>query len=111
MWKMKGSAAGFLQTIKRRRKAILHGLLAISILAVGVTNVWLATCGFDSCPTPREIQQFKPDEGGKILDRNSALMGRLETVRRLNICLQQVPVFVRDRKSVVQGQRIRRGCT
>src|SRR5687767_5873106 len=105
MWKMKGSAAGFLQTIKRRRKAILHGLLAISILAVGVTNVWLATCGFDSCPTPREIQQFKPDEGGKILDRNSALMGRLETVRRLNISLQQVPVFVRQAFIATEDRR------
>lgn len=105
MSKIKSGAAAFVQMVQRRRKAILHGLLAISILAVGATNVWLATCGFDGCPTPREIQQFKPDEGGKILDRNSALMGRLESVRRLNISLQQVPVFVRQAFIATEDRR------
>jgi membrane peptidoglycan carboxypeptidase len=105
MGKIKSSAAAFIETIHRRRKAILHGLLAISILAIGSTDVWLATCGFDGCPTPRAIQQFKPDEGGKILDRNSALMGRLESVRRLNIPLQQVPVFVRQAFIATEDRR------
>jgi len=105
MWKIKERGAAILPMLKRRRKAILHGLLAISILTVGLTDVWLATCGFDGCPTPREIQQFKPDEGGKILDRSGALMGRLETVRRLNVPLQQVPVFVRQAFIATEDRR------
>ena len=105
MWMIKSRAAAILALLKRRRKEILHGLLAISILAVGTLDVWLATCGFDSCPTPREIQQFKPDEGGKILDRSGALMGRLETVRRQNVPLKQVPVFVRQAFIATEDRR------
>lgn len=105
MWKINDRDAGILRAIKTRRKGILHGLLAISILAVGLTNVWLATCGFHGCPTPREIQQFKPDEGGKILDRKSVLMGRLETVRRLNISIKQVPVFVQQAFIATEDRR------
>lgn len=105
MWMIKSKAAAILAMVKSRRKPILHGLLAISILAVGTLDVWLATCGFDSCPTPREIQQFKPDEGGKILDRTGALMGRLETVRRQNVPLKQVPVFVRQAFIATEDRR------
>jgi 1A family penicillin-binding protein len=91
--------------VQSRREAILHGLLAISILAVGTTDVWLATCGFDGCPTPREIQQFRPDEGGKILDRNGRMMGRLENVRRENVLLKEVPVFVRQAFIATEDRR------
>ena len=105
MWKINDRGERILRGIKAREKGIFHGLLAISILAVGVTNVWLATCGFDSCPTPREIQQFKPDEGGKILDRNSVLMGRLESVRRVNISIKQVPVFVQQAFIATEDRR------
>jgi penicillin-binding protein 1A len=73
---------------------------------VGVTDVWLATCGFDGCPTPREIQQFKPDEGGQIMDRTGRIMmGRLETVRRQNIPLASVPVFVRQAFIATEDRR------
>src|SRR3990170_1803747 len=105
MWKINDRGERILRAIRTRQKGILHGLLAISILVVGLTNVWLATCGFDSCPTPREIQQFKPDEGGKILDRNSVLMGRLESVRRQNISIKQVPVFVQQAFIATEDRR------
>jgi 1A family penicillin-binding protein len=58
--------------------------------------VWLGTCGFDGCPTPRDIQTFQPDQGGRILDRYNRVMGRLETVRRLNVPLSAVPEFVQQ---------------
>ena len=103
---IRSRAASILQAMKTRRAGILHSLLAISILAVGVTDIWLATCGFDGCPTPREIQQFKPDEGGKIMDRTGRIMmGRLESVRRQNIPLSLVPVFVRQAFIATEDRR------
>jgi penicillin-binding protein, 1A family len=81
---------------KTRRERILHLVLAISILGVAIGDSWLATCGFDGCPRPRDIQNYKPDEGGRIMDRNGLLMGRLETVRRVNVPLSYVPVYVRQ---------------
>jgi 1A family penicillin-binding protein len=80
-------------------------VLAISILAVYFTDVWLATCGFDRCPSPRDIQTFQPDQGGRILDRYNRVMGRLETVRRLNVPLSSVPEFVRQAFIATEDRR------
>jgi 1A family penicillin-binding protein len=67
--------------------------------------VWLATCGFDRCPSPRDIQTFQPDQGGRILDRYNRVMGRLETVRRLNVPLSSVPEFVRQAFIATEDRR------
>jgi len=67
--------------------------------------VWLATCGFDGCPTPRDIQTFQPDQGGKILDRYNRLMGRLEIVRRHNVDLKDVPEFVQQAFIATEDRR------
>ncbi|HEV7837797.1 MAG TPA: transglycosylase domain-containing protein, partial [Gemmatimonadaceae bacterium] len=91
--------------IKARRRAILLGVFAITILAVYFTDVWLGTCGFDGCPTPREIQTFQPDQGGRILDRYNRVMGRLETVRRLNVPLSAVPEFVQQAFIATEDRR------
>jgi 1A family penicillin-binding protein len=91
--------------LKSRQSLILHSLLAICILGVGFTDVWLGTCGFDSCPTPREIQTFQPDQGGRILDRYNRLMGRLEIVRRVNVPLKMVPEFVQQAFIATEDRR------
>jgi membrane peptidoglycan carboxypeptidase len=75
------------------------------ILAIYATDVWLATCGYDSCPTPRDIQSFQPDQGGVILDRYNRPMGRLETVRRVNVPLKQVPEFVQQAFIATEDRR------
>lgn len=72
---------------------------------VYATDVWLATCGFDRCPTPRDIQTFQPDQGGRILDRRNRLMGRLETVRRQNVSIKQVPEFVQQAFIATEDRR------
>ncbi len=90
---------------KTRREKILTSAIAISILAVGFTDAWLATCGFDGCPRPRDIQSYRPDEGGRIKDRNGIVLGRLETVRRVNIPLSSVPVFVRQAFIATEDRR------
>jgi 1A family penicillin-binding protein len=90
---------------KGRQRLILHTLLAISILAVYFTDTWLGTCGFDSCPTPRDIQTFQPDQGGRILDRYNRVMGRLEVVRRVNVSLKSVPEFVQQAFIATEDRR------
>src|SRR5256885_17232651 len=83
----RGGGQALLGGLKSNRRGILLGLFAICILAVYFTDVWLATCGFDGCPTPRDIQTFQPDQGGRILDRYIRLMVRIELVRRVNVPL------------------------
>jgi membrane peptidoglycan carboxypeptidase len=63
------------------------------------------TCGFDGCPSPREIQTFQPDQGGRILDRYNRVMGRLELVRRVNVPLSAVPEFVRQAFIATEDRR------
>jgi penicillin-binding protein 1A len=67
--------------------------------------MWLLTCGFDGCPSPRDIQTFQPDQGGRILDRYNRLMGRIELVRRVNVPLSQVPVFVQQAFVATEDRR------
>ncbi|GAC1409022.1 MAG: PBP1A family penicillin-binding protein [Gemmatimonadaceae bacterium] len=67
--------------------------------------MWLATCGFDGCPTAHAIRNFQPDQGGKILDRYNRPMGRLELVRRVNIQLKDVPSFVQQAFVATEDRR------
>ena len=81
--------------INIRRDVAIKVALAISILGVIALDVWLATCGYNGCPTVRQIQNYRPDEGGRIYDRNGALMGRLAIVRRVNVPISRVPEHVK----------------
>lgn len=58
-------------------------------------DAWLLTCGFDGCPSPAAIRAYRAPEGGRVLDRYGKPMGRLKTVRRVNVPLSLVPVHVR----------------
>ncbi|MDP9360554.1 MAG: PBP1A family penicillin-binding protein, partial [Acidobacteriota bacterium] len=46
-----------------------------------------------------------PDQGGRILDRYNRVMGRLETVRRLNVPLTAVPEFVQQAFIATEDRR------
>ena len=91
--------------IWNRRKQIAKVSLISAIVGVFALDVWLGTCGFQGCPSPREIQAYRPDEGGRIFDRTGRLMGRLAIVRRLNIPIAQVPVHVRQAFVAVEDRR------
>jgi penicillin-binding protein 1A len=93
------------EKIKNRRELILKGSLAAAILLVLALDIWLGTCGFERCPTAREIQAYNPDEGGRVYDRNGRLMGRLVIVRRLNVPISQVPLHVRQAFIAAEDRR------
>lgn len=94
-----------MRKIEIRRDVVLKAVLAISILGVLGGDSWLATCGYAGCPTPRQIQSYNPDEGGRIFDRNGAFMGHVEIVRRLNVPIASVPVFVRQAFVATEDRR------
>ena len=80
----------------------LVGVLATS---VGVFDAWLATCGFDRCPTPAEIRAYRPAQGGSVLDRGGREMARLDPVRRINVPLRDVPRSVREAFVATEDRR------
>ena len=94
-----------LTRLSPRAKLILKIGLAISVLGILFFDAWLGTCAFDGCPTTAEIQRFRPDEGGKILDRNGRFLGHLAYVRRVNIPLSQVPKHVRQAFIATEDRR------
>src|SRR5690349_23761397 len=79
--------------------------LALAIIGVGAMDVWLGTCGYNGCPTTGEIRGFRPPEGGKILDRQGRLMGRLTVIRRVNVPIEKIPKHVRDAFVATEDRR------
>ncbi|HEX3160028.1 MAG TPA: PBP1A family penicillin-binding protein [Gemmatimonadaceae bacterium] len=83
------------------------GLTLVAVLVVaGLTfNGWLATCGFDRCPTPQEIRAYHPAEGGRILDRRGRQLGQVEPIRRINVPLSAIPAQVQQAFLAVEDRR------
>jgi 1A family penicillin-binding protein len=65
-----------------------------AVVGIVTFDAWLGTCGFYGCPSDAEIRAFQPSEGGRVLDRNGRLIGRLAVVRRVNVPIDSVPKFV-----------------
>jgi penicillin-binding protein 1A len=78
----------------RRRWRSLSAL-GLAVVSVITLDAWLASCGFTGCPTSNEIRSYRPSEGGRILDRNGEVLGRITPVRRENVPLASVPAHVR----------------
>jgi 1A family penicillin-binding protein len=92
----------------RRRLAGLNGparpwrtygkwlaILGMACATVLLFDGWLATCGFEGCPTRAGIRAFRPGEGGRIVDRNDKFLGRIALVRRVNVSIDAIPPYVR----------------
>ncbi|HEX2718377.1 MAG TPA: PBP1A family penicillin-binding protein [Gemmatimonadaceae bacterium] len=77
----------------------------VGTVGVATLDVWLASCGFKGCPTAEEIRAFRPAEGGRILDRNGAFLGRVTPVRRVNVPLERIPAHVRDAFIATEDRR------
>ena len=77
----------------RRQWPLVVGMV-IAVGSIIFFDVWLGTCGFYGCPSNAQIRAFQPSEGGRVLDRDGRLIGRLAVVRRVNVRLAEVPKFV-----------------
>jgi 1A family penicillin-binding protein len=69
--------------------------LGLACAVVVLFDAWLATCGFEGCPSRSEIRAFRPGEGGRIVDRDDRFLGRIAIVRRVNVPLATIPPYVR----------------
>jgi len=88
-----------------RRHWRLTTLLASSLAFLLAFDTWLASCGFDGCPSAKEIRAYSPPEGGRVLDRFGKSMGRLNYVRRVNVPLSAVPKHVRQAFIATEDRR------
>ncbi len=83
-------------------------LLAVAVLGVATLDVWLASCGFEGCPSTAEIRSFRPSEGSGVFDRGGTLLGRLTLVRRINVPLSSIPMQVREAFIATEDRRFYR---
>jgi 1A family penicillin-binding protein len=80
-------------------------MLVVSCAAVVLFDGWLATCGFEGCPSRSEIRAFRPGEGGRIVDRNDRFLGRIALVRRVNVPIATIPPLVREAFLATEDRR------
>ena len=92
-----------------RRRATRAGwklpLLAVVLAGMVAFDAWLGTCGFAGCPSKAEVQAYRPDEGGRILDRSGRVIGHLAFVRRINVPLDRVPKRVQQAFVATEDRR------
>ena len=62
-------------------------------------GTWTSPAASRAAPPPAEIRAFRPGEGGRIVDRNDQLLGRIALVRRVNVPIAAIPPHVRRRSS------------
>ena len=84
---------------------IVAAVLTSAVVGIVTLDSWLYTCGFMGCPSTAEIRAYHPTEGGRILDRNGRLIGRLALVRRVNVPLAEVPKLVQDAFVATEDRR------
>ena len=75
------------------------------VVTVVTFDAWLATCGFAGCPSSEEIRRFRPIEGSEAIDRSGNSLGRLTSVRRINVPLSQVPRHVQQAFIATEDRR------
>ena len=80
-------------------------VMAALVLTIVVFDAWLATCGFAGCPSSEEIRRFRPVEGSEAIDRSGQPLGRLTSVRRINVPLGEVPRHVREAFVATEDRR------
>ncbi len=79
--------------------------LAALLAGLALFDVWLGTCGFAGCPSRAEVQAYRPDEGGRVLDRSGRVIGHLAFVRRIDVPLDRVPKYVQQAFVATEDRR------
>ena len=80
-------------------------VMAALVLTVLAFDAWLATCGFAGCPSSEDIRRFRPVEGSEAIDRSGQSLGRLTSVRRINVPLGDVPRHVQQAFIATEDRR------
>ena len=88
-----------------RRRWRSLAALAAGCVAIVLFDAWLASCGFEGCPSRSEIRAFRPGEGGRIVDRDDRFLGRIALVRRVNVPLASIPSYVREAFLATEDRR------
>ncbi len=88
-----------------RSPRFLFGVLVVAIVTMLSLDTWLATCGFQGCPDREAIRSFQPPQGSVVLDYRDRDMGRLTSVRRVNVPLERIPEHVRNAFIAVEDRR------
>lgn len=84
----------------------LSTALVVGILSAGTLfDAWLVSCGFAGCPSPAALRAYSPPEGGRVLDRNGRLIGRLDPVNRVNVPIGRIPAHVRQAFIATEDRR------
>ncbi|CAN5201754.1 PBP1A family penicillin-binding protein [soil metagenome] len=91
----------------RRWRSRWKWLAALGVVCATVIlfDGWLATCGFEGCPSRSGIRAFRPGEGGRIVDRNDKFLGRIALVRRVNVSIDAIPPHVREAFLATEDRR------
>src|SRR5688572_3996026 len=89
-------------TREQWRSLAVMGALVLTVL---LFDAWLASCGFAGCPSSEEIRGFRPVEGSEAIDRSGHSLGRLTSVRRLNVPLKDVPRHVQQAFIATEDRR------
>jgi len=91
----------------RRDRRVWVGA-ALLVVASGITGGrWWQTCGFDGCPTPEALRQWRPRAGDRLLTHDGRLLGLLDPVRRIPVPYASIPLHVRDAFVAVEDRRFR----
>jgi 1A family penicillin-binding protein len=80
-------------------------VMGAAVFTVLLFDVWLATCGFAGCPSSEEIRSFRPIQGSEAIDRSGRSLGRLTSVRRINVALADVPRHVQQAFVATEDRR------
>ncbi|HXE58240.1 MAG TPA: PBP1A family penicillin-binding protein [Gemmatimonadales bacterium] len=103
----RSSLPHLLSVLRRHRRRLALGLAAAAGLGLVLAFLYGFTCGFAGCPSVEEIRAFRPSEGGRVLDREGELLGRLRPVRRVVVPLERIPPHVRQAFVAVEDRRFR----
>ncbi len=94
--------------VRARRDRRVWVSTAVLIGLSGATGAtWYQSCGFDGCPTPAEIREWRPRAGDRLLAHDGQLLGMIDPVRRVPVALDKVPVPVREAFIAVEDKRFR----
>lgn len=92
---------------RRRVGRMVSYTAALGLAGAFTTASWWWSCGWQGCPTPAQLQAWRPTEGGALLARDTAFVSALSPVRRVNVPLSRVPSHVKAAFIAVEDRRFR----